>query len=125
MSSYVLGLSCYYHDSAAALLKDGEIISAAQEERFSRKKHDSSFPKNAVSYCLKSQKISLSDIKEIANSKDGNSILISYKGDSANADISLPNEYTVELNDDSIRDLEKRFGTENIQFVYHSQNHIN
>ena len=65
MSSYVLGLSCYYHDSAAALLKDGEIISAAQEERFSRKKHDSSFPKNAVSYCLKSQKISLSDIKEI------------------------------------------------------------
>ena len=62
MSSYVLGLSCYYHDSAAALLKDGEIISAAQEERFSRKKHDSSFPKNAVSYCLKSQKISLSDI---------------------------------------------------------------
>ena len=67
----------------------------------------------------------ISDIKEIANSKDGNSILISYKGNSANADISLPNEYTVELNDDSIRDLEKRFGTENIQFVYHSQNHIN
>ena len=67
----------------------------------------------------------ISDIKEIANSKDGNSNLISYKGDSANADISLPNEYTVELNDDSIRDLEKRFGTENIQFVYHSQNHIN
>ena len=65
----------------------------------------------------------ISDIKEIANSKDGNSILISYKGDSANADISLPNEYTVELNDDSIR--KKRFGTENIQFVYHSQNHIN
>ena len=50
MTSYVLGLSCYYHDSAAALLKDGEIISAAQEERFSRKKHDSSFPKNAVFY---------------------------------------------------------------------------
>ena len=67
----------------------------------------------------------ISDIKEIANGKDGNSILISYKGNSANADISLPNEYTVELNDDSIRDLEKRFGTENIQFVYHSQNHIN
>ena len=59
MSSYVLGLSCYYHDSAAALLKDGEIISAAQEERFSRKKHDSSFPKNAVFYCLKSHGISL------------------------------------------------------------------
>ena len=65
MSSYVLGLSCYYHDSAAALLKDGEIISAVQEERFSRKKHDSSFPKNAVIYCLKSHGISLSDVKEI------------------------------------------------------------
>ena len=69
MSSYVLGLSCYYHDSAAALLKDGEIISAAQEERFSRKKHDSSFPKNAVSYCLKSQGISLSDVREIVYSE--------------------------------------------------------
>ncbi len=65
MSSYILGLSCYYHDSAAALIKNGEIIAAAQEERFSRKKHDSGFPKNAVSYCLKSQGISLSDIKEV------------------------------------------------------------
>ena len=65
MSSYVLGLSCYYHDSAAALLKDGEIISAVQEERFSRKKHDSSFPKNAVFYCLNSHGINLSDVKEI------------------------------------------------------------
>ncbi|ABM72915.1 Carbamoyltransferase [Prochlorococcus marinus str. MIT 9515] len=65
MSSYILGLSCYYHDSAAALIKDGEIIAAAQEERFSRKKHDSSFPKNAIYYCLKSQGITLSDIKEI------------------------------------------------------------
>ena len=55
MDQYILGLSCYYHDSAAALLKNGEIIAAAQEERFSRKKHDSRFPKNAVSYCLKSQ----------------------------------------------------------------------
>lgn len=65
MDQYILGLSCYYHDSAAALLKNGEIIAAAQEERFSRKKHDSRFPKNAVSYCLKSQGISLSDIKEV------------------------------------------------------------
>ena len=65
MSSYILGLSCFYHDSAAALLKNGEVITAVQEERFSRKKHDSSFPKNAVIYCLKSQGISISDIKEI------------------------------------------------------------
>ena len=65
MDQYILGLSCYYHDSAAALLKNGEIIAAAQEERFSRKKHDSRFPKNAVSYCLKSQGINLSDINEV------------------------------------------------------------
>ena len=65
MDQYILGLSCYYHDSAAALLKNGEIIAAAQEERFSRKKHDSRFPVNAVSYCLKSQGINLSDVKEV------------------------------------------------------------
>ena len=65
MDQYILGLSCYYHDSASALLKNGEIVAAAQEERFSRKKHDSRFPKNAVSYCLKSQGINLSDIKKV------------------------------------------------------------
>jgi carbamoyltransferase len=48
----ILGISAYYHDSAAALIRDGEIIAAAQEERFSRKKHDSRFPTNAVDYCL-------------------------------------------------------------------------
>ena len=45
---YILGISAYYHDSAAAILRDGEIIAAAQEERFTRKKHDAAFPKNAV-----------------------------------------------------------------------------
>ncbi len=65
MSAYVLGISCYYHDSAAALIKDGVIIAAAQEERFSRKKHDSSFPKNATLYCLESQGISLSDVENV------------------------------------------------------------
>ena len=65
MSSYILGLSCYYHDSAVALLKNGEIVAAVQEERFSRKKHDSSFPKNALLYCLKSQGISLPDVNKI------------------------------------------------------------
>ncbi len=48
----ILGISCYYHDSAAAILKDGKIIAAAQEERFTRIKHDASFPRNAVSFCL-------------------------------------------------------------------------
>ncbi|HXU46927.1 MAG TPA: carbamoyltransferase [Thermoanaerobaculia bacterium] len=48
----MLGISCYYHDSAAALIEDGEIVAAAQEERFTRKKHDDGFPSNAVRYCL-------------------------------------------------------------------------
>ncbi len=65
MTSYILGLSCYYHDSAAALILDGEIITAVQEERFSRKKHDSGFPKNAIQYCLKSQKININNLENI------------------------------------------------------------
>ena len=65
MDNYILGISCFYHDSAAALLNNGEIISAVQEERFSRKKHDSSFPLNAIRYCLKSQNIDFRDIKLI------------------------------------------------------------
>ncbi len=49
---YILGISCFYHDSAAALIQDGKIIAAAQEERFTRKKHDDNFPKHAVQFCL-------------------------------------------------------------------------
>ena len=48
----ILGISAFYHDSAAALVVDGDIIAAAQEERFTRKKHDPGFPTNAVAYCL-------------------------------------------------------------------------
>src|SRR3989338_4939081 len=59
---YILGISCYYHDAAAALIKDGQIIAAAEEERFSRKKHDSSFPKNAVNFCLRKEGISTNDL---------------------------------------------------------------
>ncbi len=65
MNKYVLGISCFYHDSAASLLKNGEIIAAAQEERFSRKKHDSRFPKNAILFCLKSQNINLLDVEYV------------------------------------------------------------
>ena len=50
--SYVLGISAFYHDSAAALLRDGELIAAAQEERFTRKKHDAGYPSNAIAWCL-------------------------------------------------------------------------
>ena len=49
----VLGISAFYHDSAAAIIVDGEIIAAAQEERFTRKKHDESYPKNSINYFLK------------------------------------------------------------------------
>ena len=63
--SYILGISAYYHDSAAALIHDGEIVAAAQEERFTRKKHDASFPKNAIIYVLKEAKISLGQLDYI------------------------------------------------------------
>ena len=65
MTKYILGISCFYHDSAATLLKNGEIIAAAQEERFTRIKHDPSFPNNAIKYCLKSQNINLNNIESV------------------------------------------------------------
>ncbi len=65
MANRILGISAYYHDSAAALLVDGQIVAAAQEERFSRKKHDARFPGHAVCYCLKEAGISLSAIDHI------------------------------------------------------------
>lgn len=58
----ILGISAYYHDSAACLVVDGEIIGAAQEERFTRKKHDSGFPVNAIKYCLAEARLSPSEI---------------------------------------------------------------
>ena len=61
----ILGLSAYYHDSAAALLVDGEIAAAAQEERFSRKKHDARFPVQAVRFCLDSQGLTLADVDAV------------------------------------------------------------
>ena len=65
MSDYILGISAFYHDSAAVLLKDGEILAAAQEERFTRKKHDYDFPTHAVNYCLKEAQIKADQLKYI------------------------------------------------------------
>jgi len=62
---YILGISCYYHDASAALLKDGMIVAAVQEERFTRKKHDFSFPINSIKYCLESQGIKIEDVSYI------------------------------------------------------------
>lgn len=65
MPQYILGISAYYHDSAAALVKDGELIAAAQEERFSRRKHDPSFPQKSIEYCLKEAGINLDDLNHV------------------------------------------------------------
>lgn len=62
---YILGVSAYYHDSAAALIYRGKIIAAAQEERFTRKKHDAGFPAKAIEYCLSEAGISLSDVSDV------------------------------------------------------------
>ena len=63
---YILGISAFYHDSAATLICDGKIISAVQEERFTRKKHDFSFPKNAIDYCLKENDLTPDDLDYVA-----------------------------------------------------------
>jgi carbamoyltransferase len=65
MPSYILGLSAYYHDSAACLLRDGEIVAAAQEERFTRKKGDAAFPRQAVAYCLRAGGIKVEDLGHV------------------------------------------------------------
>ena len=65
MHEAVLGISAFYHDSAAAIIVDGVIVAAAQEERFSRKKHDSGFPRHAVSYVLNEAAVSMSDLKSV------------------------------------------------------------
>src|SRR3990172_12416587 len=58
----ILGISCYFHDAAAALLRDGQLIAAAEEERFTRKKHDYEFPQHAIDFCLKMGGIRGSDV---------------------------------------------------------------
>ena len=61
----ILGISAFYHDSAAAIIIDGKIIAAAQEERFSRKKHDPKYPYNAIEFVLNFAKVKLSEIDHI------------------------------------------------------------
>jgi len=66
MDTHILGISAFYHDSAACLLRDGEIVAAAQEERFTRKKGDASYPRHAVEYCLRTAGIGVSDLSSVA-----------------------------------------------------------
>ena len=63
---HILGISAFYHDSAACIVRDGEIISAAQEERFTRKKHDPSFPQHAIEFCLRQENISAKELDYVA-----------------------------------------------------------
>ena len=63
---YILGVSAFYHDSAAALIYDGYLVAAAQEERFTRKKHDAAFPKHAIEYCLEAAGISIAEVDHVA-----------------------------------------------------------
>ena len=62
----ILGISAFYHDSAAALVVDGEIVAAAQEERFTRIKHDAAFPAHAIDYCLREGKLAADDVDYVA-----------------------------------------------------------
>ena len=62
---YILGISAFYHDSAACIIKDGEIIAAAQEERFTRKRHDASFPSHAIKYCMQEAQIDSEQIDSV------------------------------------------------------------
>jgi len=62
---YILGISCFYHDASAALLKDGVVVAAAAEERFTRQKHDTSFPTHAIRWCLESQGITINEVAHI------------------------------------------------------------
>ena len=63
--AYILGISAFYHDSAACLIKNGEIIAAAQEERFTRKKHDESYPFNSIKFILDHTGLKLNEIDKI------------------------------------------------------------
>src|SRR5919197_687014 len=62
----ILGISCFFHDASAVLLRDGEIVAAAEEERFTRKKHDYSFPLQAIQFCLQQGRIQAHDLNYVA-----------------------------------------------------------
>ncbi|HDH97965.1 MAG TPA: hypothetical protein ENF70_02390, partial [Deltaproteobacteria bacterium] len=64
-STYILSISCFYHDSAACIVRNGDILAAVQEERFTRKKHDPKFPKNAIKYCLEEAGIAIQDLDHV------------------------------------------------------------
>ena len=66
MTRHTLGISSFYHDSAAAIVTDSTVVAAAQEERFTRKKHDPSFPQNAINYCLGEAFLETEELEAVA-----------------------------------------------------------
>lgn len=70
MATYVLGISAFYHDSSAALVKDGVPVAAAQEERFTRLRHDPAFPAQAIAYCMDAEGINLADLETVVYYED-------------------------------------------------------
>jgi carbamoyltransferase len=66
MATHILGISCFYHDSAACLVTDGQIVAAAQEERFTRKKHDDRFPTRAIQFCLDRAELTAEELDVVA-----------------------------------------------------------
>ena len=79
MSMNILGISAYYHDSAATLIRDGDIAASAQEERFTRKKHDYNFPSNAIDYCLNEGQISIEQLDYVVFYEKTNKITDAHK----------------------------------------------
>ena len=73
-SCKILGLSAFYHDSAACLVRDGDIVAAAQEERFTRKKHDANFPRHAIDYCLAAGSVRIDQVDLVALRGEGKGI---------------------------------------------------
>ena len=85
----ILGISAFYHDSAAALIVDGQILAAVQEERFTRKKHDPGFPKEAVKYCLDYSGISIKELR-VDGGATVNNTLMQFQADVLNTETVRP-----------------------------------
>ncbi|SHF09183.1 carbamoyltransferase [Vibrio gazogenes] len=131
--SYILGISCFYHDSAVALLKDGEIAFALQEERYSRIKQDKNFPQNALKACLSAEKISISDISCITYYEDPElkfeRICQTYKNNFPKGSVSFAKNYKYFMEKKNIKEilhkeLSELFPDENIPQIVFSQHHF-
>ena len=97
---YILGISAFYHDSAACLVRDGEIVAAAQEERFTRKKGDSSFPTNAIDFCLSAGGICFGTSRKIERHRSHTRSLCHKR---SHCCLPIPTDGRSELQHDSAR----------------------